>query len=258
MPWSKCATPDLGDPARLGWLTAQGYAHRGLHSDGVPENSLAAFSAAIAAGLGIECDVHKSRDGRAIVFHDEELERLTGHSGLVADSTVGDLTALHLRGTDQRIPTLRDMLNLVAERVPLLLELKTDGKRPVGPLCRAVRRDLEGYAGPVGVMSFDPRVARWFAQRQPELARGLVVSEQNARTLIGAVRRRLAVFHAKPDFIACDVNDFPSRFAAGQVRTGRKLLSWTVRSAALLESAQAAGATPILEGAGVAAWLSRA
>jgi len=248
----------MGDPARLGWLTAQGYAHRGLHGDGLPENSLAAVSAAIGAGLGIECDVRKSRDGRAIVFHDDELDRLTGHSGTVSASTVGELTAIRLGSSEEHIPTMRDMLGLVAGRVPILFELKTDRSKPVVPLCRAVRRDLEGYAGPVAVMSFDPRVGRWFAQRQPELARGLVVSEKNARTLSGSVKRRLAVLHAKPDFLACDVTDFPSRFAAGQIKHGRKLLCWTVRSAALLETAQAAGATPILEAAGVAAWLSRA
>ena len=252
----------MGDPARLGWLTAQGYAHRGLHAakeqGGVPENSLAAFAAAIAAGLGIECDIRNSRDGRAIVFHDDELGRLTGQSGTVSASTVGQLTALRLDSSEQHIPTMRDMLGLVGGSVPILLELKTDRARPVAPLCRAVRRDLEGYAGHVAVMSFDPRVARWFAQHQPELARGLVVSEQNARTLTGGIKRRLAVLHARPDFLACDVRDFPSRFAAGQVKQGRKLLSWTVSSAALLETAQTAGATPILESSGVAAWLSRA
>ena len=247
----------MSDPKRLGWLTAQAYAHRGLHSEGVPENSLAAFSAAMAAGLGIECDVHKSRDGRAIVFHDADLERLTGRAGLVAESTVGELTAKLLRGSAEHIPTLRDMLTLVAERVPLLLELKSDRKRPVAPLCRAVRRDLEGYGGPVAVMSFDPRISRWFAKRQPELVRGLVVTEQNARTFSGAVKRRLSVFHAKPDFLAVDVADFPSQFAAGQLKSGKPLVSWTVRSAALLEAALAGGATPILEGAGVAAWQGR-
>jgi len=252
----------MGGPARLDWLTAQGYAHRGLHGaneqGNVPENSLAAFAAAMASGLGIECDVRKSSDGRAIVFHDDDLDRLTGQNGTVSDSTVGELTALRLVSTDQHIPTLRDVLSLVVGQAALLLELKTDRSKPVTPLCRAVRRDLEGYAGPVAVMSFDPRVSSWFAQRQPGLVRGLVVSEQNARTLSGSVKRRLAVLHAKPDFIACDVNDFPSRFADGQVKRGRKLLSWTVRSAALLETAQTAGATPILEAAGVAAWLSRA
>lgn len=244
----------MANPARLGWLSAQAYAHRGLHRDGVPENSLAAFAAAIDAGLGIECDLRRSLDGRAMVFHDDELERLTGRTGRVSESTVGELTALNLSGTHERIPTLRDMLTLVAGRVPLLLELKTDRGRPVASLCRAVRRDLEGYAGAVAVMSFDPRVSRWFSSRQPGLVRGLVISEQNARTLSGAIRRRLAVHHARPDFLALDVTDFPSRFATARRKAGIPLLSWTVRNAALLAAAEAAGATPILEAAGVVAW----
>jgi len=248
----------MGDPLRLSWLTAKGYAHRGLHGPseqgGAPENSLAAFAAAIDAGLGIECDVRRSVDGRAMVFHDDQLERLTGQAGTVSGSTVGELTAMRLGKTDQHIPTLRDMLSLVAGRSALLLELKIDRNQPVAPLCRAVRRDLEGYGGRVAVMSFDPRVGRWFAQRQPEQVRGLVISEQNARTLSGAIKRRVSVLYARPDFLALDVTDFPSRFAAGQRKAGRPLLSWTVRSAALLAAAEAAGATPILEAAGVAAW----
>jgi len=249
----------MADPARLGWLTAHAYAHRGLHGQDsgavLPENSSGAFAAAIAAGLGIECDIHKSCDGRAVVFHDDDLERLTGQAGLVEHSSVGELTALKLGGTDETIPTLRDLLGLVAGRVPILLELKTDLARSVVPLCRAVRRDLDGYGGPVAVMSFDPRVARWFADKHPAMVRGLVMTEQNARTLSGAIKRRLALHRAKPDFLALDISDLPSRFAARQRKAGRPLLSWTIRTAALLETATAAGAAPILESAGVQAWL---
>ena len=262
MRWWKCGKaerrPLAQDADRLGWLTAQPYAHRGLHGDGVPENSLAAFSAAITAGYGIECDVRKSRCGRAMVFHDAELERLTGQPGLLADRSVGELTGLALLGAaDQHIPTLRDVLDLVAGQVPLLLELKTERDRPVSPLCRAVRRDLEGYAGAVAVMSFDPRVPRWFAQHKSAVPRGLVMTEEDGRTLSAAIKRRLIAWHARHEFLAYDVRDLPSAFAALQARRGRPLLSWTVRSAALLEAALAAGATPIMEGAGVAAWAAR-
>lgn len=220
----------------------------------MPENSLAAFRAAIAAGLGIECDIRKSSDGRAVVFHDADLERLTGRSGAMGARSVGELTAIGLAGSEESIPTLRDTLDLVAGQVPLLLEIKSDDHRPVDPLCRAVRRDLDGYAGPAGVMSFDPRVARWFAEREPDTPRGLVVTEQNSRTLASALKRRLAVFSAKPDFLALDVRDLPSRLARRQAARGRGLFSWTVRSEAQLETALSSGAVPILEGAGVAAW----
>jgi len=244
------------DSTRADWLTRQAYAHRGLHSANAPENSLAAFAAAIDAGLGIECDVRKAGDGRAIVFHDADLDRLTAASGPMGARSVGELTSLQLAGGDERIPTLRDTLQLVAGRVPLLLEIKIDGGRPVGPLCRAVRRDCEGYRGNIAVMSFDPRVARWFAGHLPGMVRGLVVSEGGARTLSGTLRRRLAVRMAQPDFIAGDIGDLPSALMARLHKRGLPLLTWTVRTAQQLATAQQCDATPILEAAGVAAWRS--
>ena len=241
-------------PEKLAAFLACAYAHRGLHDTAVPENSLAAFRAAIAAGLGIECDIRKSSDGRAMVFHDADLERLTGRAGTVAASSVGELTATTLAGSDETIPTLRDALDLVAGQVPLLLEVKSDDRRPIDALCRAVRRDLEGYCGPVAVMSFDPRVPRWFAEREPHVPRGLVVTQQNSRTLIAGLKRKLSVSHARPDFLALDIRDLPSGLARRQATKGRALFTWTVRSSAQVETARQSGAIPILEGAGVAAW----
>lgn len=235
-------------------LETHAYAHRGLHGPGVPENSPASFRAAIAAGLGIECDIRKSSDGRAMVFHDADLERLTGRAGALAARSVGDLTGITLAGGTETIPTLRDTLDLVRGAVPLLLEIKSDDSRPIDAICRAVRRDLDGYEGAAGVMSFDPRIASWFARHMPEVPRGLVVTEQNQRTLSGAFKRRLALARAQPDFLALDVRDLPSRLARGQAAKGRALFSWTVRTPAHLQTALAAGAIPIMEGTGVAAW----
>src|SRR5690606_7025509 len=115
---------------------------------------------AIATGLGIECDVQKSRDGEAMVFHDWALDRLTGLSGAVGARTARELAAIDLSGGDgERIPSLRALLTLVAGQVPLLIEIKSKRERRPAPLCLAVRRALEGYAGRVAVMSFDPRVS---------------------------------------------------------------------------------------------------
>ena len=238
------------------WQTAHAYAHRGLHDASVPENSLAAFEGAIAKGLGIECDLRVSRDGRAMVFHDAELDRLTGAVGTLAQLTVGELTGHRLGDSDEHIPTLRDMLKLVAGRAPLLLELKTDRRESVHKLCRAVRRDLEGYGGKVAVMSFDPRVSAWFAKRMPHMPRGLVVTEEDRRTIMGAIKRRLSVVKARPQFLAYDIGDLPSRFASAQAKAGLPLLTWTVRDGDLLERARSCDAAPIIEGDGVAAWES--
>ncbi len=239
---------------KIAALAAHAYAHRGLHDGAVPENSLAGFRAAIAAGLGIECDIRKSSDGRAVVFHDAELERLTGRAGATGACPVGELTGMRLTGSEETIPTLRDTLELVDGQVPLLLEIKSDDRRPIDALCRAVRRDLDGYRGPVGVMSFDPRVSRWFAVHEPDCPRGLVITQQNSRTLTAAMKRRLAIFSAKPDFLALDIRDLPGSLARTQASKGRALFSWTVRTPAQLETARESGAVPILEAAGVAAW----
>ena len=238
--------------AMSGWA----YAHRGLHDADVPENSLAAFDAAIATGLGIECDIRKSSDGRAIVFHDAALSRLAGRGDSLGALPVGDLTGITLGASAERIPTLRDTLDRVAGQVPLLLEVKMDDGRPVDPICRAVRRDLDGYDGLFAVMSFDPRVSAWFAEREPGMARGLVITEQNSRTLAAAFRRRAAIRRARPHLLALDIRDLPSRLARRERRRDRPLFTWTVKGSEQVQTAFEAGASPILEGPGVAAWRS--
>jgi glycerophosphoryl diester phosphodiesterase len=240
------------DPARIGWLREWTFAHRGVHDGATPENSPSAFAEAIRRGLGIECDIQKSADGRAMVFHDWDLARLTGEQGLVAARTAAELATPGLGGGGDRIPTLDRLLELVAGRVPLLIEIKSKRERPVGAACLAVRRALEGYRGEYAVMSFDPRVARWFARHAPQTARGLVVTEENHRGLAGRLRRQLALWHARPDFLAYDVRDLPSAFAAAQRRRGLPVATWTVRSPELLERARAHADAPIAEGAGLA------
>lgn len=241
-------------PAKVSWLGTAGYAHRGLHQPGVPENSLTAFREAIERGMGIECDVQRSGDGQAVVFHDYDLDRLTGETGPLNQRTAEELSRIELSGSGDRIPTLRRMLEEVAGRVPVLIEIKSKGGsfKHSGALCQAVRRVLEGYPGPHAVMSFDPRAVRWFADRSPLTVRGLVVTEENAKALRGMIRRRLSLWAAKPDFLAYDIRDLPSRFAAGQRRRGLPVLTWTVRSPEHRERAALHADAPIAEGAGVA------
>lgn len=237
---------------KVGWLGQWRYAHRGLHGPGIPENSPSAFAAALACGMGIECDVQRTADGQAVVFHDFELDRLTRERGPVAERTAAQLGAIVLSGSDDTIPSLRQLLELVKGRVPLLIEVKARRDSRVAALCLAVRRVLEGYRGPHAVMSFDPRVSHWFARHSPHTVRGLVLSEEDDRTLPGMVRRRLWLWHAQPDFLAYDIRDLPSRFATAQRRRGLPLLTWTVRSAELAQRATEQADAPIAEGRGVA------
>ena len=239
-------------PAKVAWLGEWEYAHRGLHSAGVPENSPSAFAAAMAQGMGIECDVQGSRDGQAVVFHDAELDRLTGETGPLAARTSAELGRIALSGGEDAIPTLPQLLTQVGGKVPLLIELKSprnSGVR-VSALCLAVKRALEGYLGPHAIMSFDPRVVHWFAVHAPLTVRGLVVTEENGKTLPGMIKRRLSLWHARPDFLAYDIRDLPSRFAAAQQKRGLPVLTWTVRSAELRNRATFYADAPIAEGAG--------
>jgi len=236
----------------VAWVGEHDYAHRGLHGAGFAENSLAAFRAAIARGLGIECDIQRSRDGQAMVFHDWRLDRLTAESGEVSRLGAEQLSRIALTGGSESIPTLRQVLNEVAGRVPILIEIKSRRQDRIAALCLAVRRVLEGYTGAHAVMSFDPRVSRWYHRHSPHTVRGLVVSEGEDRALPGKIRRRLALWHARPDFLAYDVRDLPSRFAAAQRARGLPLATWTVRSAEHRERAARYADGDIAEGEGIA------
>lgn len=239
------------DPTRIGWLRDWRYAHRGLHGAGVPENSPTAFAAALVRGMGIECDVQRSQDDVAMVFHDATLDRLTSETGLVGQRTAAELGRIRLAGSEDCIPALRQLLDQVKGAVPLLIEIKSNRDSRSSALCLPVRRALEGYLGPHAIMSFDPRVVRWFADHSPLTVRGLVVTEENGKTIAGWLRRRLSFWHARPQFLAYDIRDLPSRFPAAQRRRGFPLLTWTVRSAELAERAGIEADAPIAEAAGI-------
>lgn len=251
MPSSPFALPDrLLAPApperRVGFLRGRRFAHRGLHGDGRVENGRAAFLAAIERGDGIECDVRLSIDGTAFVFHDAMLDRLTEEQGTLATLTAGSIGRTMLKGTDETVPRLEEILTLVGGRAPLLIEVKAPD-RHVGRLCLAVRRALEGYRGSVAVMSFNPQVGRWFADHAPRITRGLVITEEGKKGLRGRAERHLALWRARPDFLAYDVRDLPSRFAAAQRRRGLPVLTWTVRGRAAEMAAAEHADAPIYE-----------
>lgn len=218
-------------------------AHRAYHDReaGRPENSRAAFAAAIAQGYGIECDVQLSADGRAMVFHDEHLTRLTPETGALNARTADELARIPLRYSDEGIPTLAEMLALVAGRAALLIEIKDqsgDMGPAVGALERAVAEDLAGYGGPVAVMSFNPHSVAAFGAAAPGIARGLTTSAYDAEHWPGlpaATRDRL---RAIPDyeavgasFLSHEAADLARPRVAELKRQGARLLCWTIRSA---------------------------
>jgi len=212
------------------WLTGWEYAHRGLHHSGVPENSLAAAEGAIAAGMGIECDIQRSCDDHPVVFHDWELERLTGKAGAAGDLTAEALEGLRLLGTDQHPVRLAAFLAMVGGRVPVLIEIKSQPGYDVEWTCASVAWLLDAYEGAAAVMSFDPRVPEWFAVEAPAVVRGLVGTDSYENGFEGVWRDSATLADARPDFLAIDVRDLARPEAAAWRAGGKPILTWTVRS----------------------------
>lgn len=246
----------MAEATPVPWLAGATFAHRGRHGPGAVENSATAFTAAIRAGLGIECDVQLSADGQAMVFHDFALDRLTGTPGAVIDQSADALTRLRLTGSGDTIMPLGQMLAMVQGRVPLLIEVKSRARWPWARLCAAVAAALADYPGPHAVMSFDPRVPRWFARHAPATPRGLVLSQHDARgrftRIVQSLRLRWAIRRSRAQFLAADIRDLPHSLAARvHRRRGLPLATWTVRTPAQLAIARAHADAAIAEGAGL-------
>jgi glycerophosphoryl diester phosphodiesterase len=219
-------------------------AHRGLHdvAAGRPENSLPAFRAAIGAGYGIELDLQLSSDGVAMVFHDYDLQRLTGQLGPVAGKTAAQLGQIALLGDSEGIPTLAQVLDLVAGQVPLLIEVKDQDLRlgpKIGALEAATVQALHGYAGPIALMSFNPHSVLRLAELAPEFPRGLTTCDYDAEDwhLVPADRR--AALSTIPDFdrtgccfISHQRDQLTNPHVTDLKARGVTVLCWTIRSPA--------------------------
>lgn len=216
--------------------------HRGLHdiANGRRENSMASFQAAIDAGYGIEMDIQASSDGVPMVFHDYDLGRLTHQTGPVAGRSAEALTQIGLRDDPGTIPTFVEMLELVAGRVPLLIEVKDqDGAMgpDIGPLGAGIARALKGYDGDAALMSFNPHHVAEFAKRLPDVPRGLVTDPYLADdwpTVPAATRDRLRNI---PDydavgatFISHNRRDLHAPRVAELRKAEAAILCWTIRS----------------------------
>jgi glycerophosphoryl diester phosphodiesterase len=228
-------------------------AHRGLWApDGAPENSLAAFQAACAGGYGVELDVQLSADGEAVVFHDDDLIRLTGAEGRVRDHTAADLAGLRLCGSDERIPTLLETLAVIGHRAMVHVELKTRYGE-VGPLEQRVHEVLIDHAGPVSVIGFNPYSHAWFADRFPGLLRGLNSHAYHrdphmSQDQRGAYARLEQVGLARPHFLALGLDMLPSPQAAAHRANGLPVIAWTVRDRAQWEAVKDGCDNQIFEG----------
>ena len=235
----------------LGWS----YAHRGLHGDGVAENSLTAFRRALENGYGMELDLHLLKDGNLAVMHDSLLNRTTGQAGRMEDLTTDDLKNYRLEGTEDTIPEFMDVLTLVNGKVPLIIELKpVDGNH--ARLAQTACKMLEGYKGVFCIESFDPRCVAWLRKNRPDIIRGQLSENffKDRTDLSDGLKflltHNLLNFYAQPDFIAYH---FATRNDTLSNRICRKLwhvqgVSWTLRSREDYDTAVQEGWLPIFEG----------
>ena len=228
------------------WLKDRPIAHRGLHDkeNAVIENTRSAFARAIKAGFAIECDLQIARDGEAMVFHDDTLNRLTTGKGAVIKKTSRQLMETAFRKTGDKMQTLADLLDQVASAVPLVIELKSSHTGSVDLARRAVEV-LKDYRGRFALMSFDPRLVaavRFFA---PHMCAGATLEPSTRHHWMNVVpdSEELPVAFAskdidlsrpvieliRPDFLSCKVDALPNAFSDKYRANGKPVICWTVK-----------------------------
>ncbi|MCA1241412.1 glycerophosphodiester phosphodiesterase [Stappia stellulata] len=226
----------------LSWLTERPIAHRGYHDKarGCVENTPSAVAAAMEKAFSIEVDLQQSADDRAIVFHDDTLDRLTFETGPVKARTAADLRTAMMRGTDDRLWLLDELLELVDGRVGLCIEIKSRFERhPKHAYIAGIAESLRRYKGPVAVKSFDPDIMQMMREAAPDIPRGALgdgardLKEWGRASRIERfmLRHMLYAPRIRPSFVSYWVKDLPA-FAPATLRRvfGLPLIAWTVRT----------------------------
>ena len=238
-----------GMNALQGWY----YAHRGLHNETRPENSMAAFRAALEHGYGIELDIHLMKDGQLAVIHDSSLKRTAGADVKIEELTASELDRYCLGDTSEKIPMFRNVLELYAGKAPMIIELKAAGNNHAA-LCQATCDLLEAYHGPYCIESFDPRCIMWLRKHRPEIIRGQLTEDYfKSKSPLPSVLKfilanQLENFLTVPDFVAYRCSD-RAHFSNKVVRGlwGVQGVTWTLRDKADFDDAVAQGWLPIFE-----------
>ena len=236
-------------------LKGWGYAHRGLHKEGIPENSMAAFRAALAGGYGIELDIHLMADGNLAVIHDSSLLRTAGAEVRIEDLTAEDLPNYRLEGTQEKIPLFREVMALFEGKAPMIVELKPVDNNHAA-LAEAACEILKDYNGIYCMESFDPRCVAWLRANRPQVIRGQLTENfwAHDKKLHPAIRfaltHNLLNFATCPDFVAYKFGDRKASFTTALCRRVWDIqgVSWTIRSQADYDAAVAEGWLPIFEG----------
>lgn len=225
-------------------------AHRGYFDNTglVPENSLAAFQAAIDHGYAIELDVQITKDGTPIVLHDRDLSRTSGIDKNVVEMTSEEVVACHLFETEETVPTLAEALDLIDGQVPLLVEIKGELGDDAAAISAAAAEVLDDYDGLYAVQSFNPIALQWFKDNRPEVVRGLLCLDYISDGLSDNAFFRVVLtgmftnFLARPNFISYEMaSDGQLTFEAIQNFTDLPCLAWTIHNQDDLDQARDGG-----------------
>ena len=197
------------------WIVKSPIAHRGLFDEKNPENSLSAFKRAIKNKLTIELDVTSLADGTLVVFHDEKLARMTGKDGFISGCNYSDISKFNLLGSKEKIPTLKEALDCIDGKVPVIIEIKNFGK--VGSVEKAVWKNLLDYRGEYAVVSYNPYTLEWFKKNAPKVKRGQMASFFHDKEITGVSRfslkrMRLNKKISEPHFIIYSSEDMPNKY----------------------------------------------
>jgi glycerophosphoryl diester phosphodiesterase len=222
----------------LDWLVAKPIAHRGLHveSKGIVENSESAFTHAIKKGFSIECDIQLTADGQAVVFHDDEVDRVLDGKGMVKSLTVAEIKKMKFRGGNDRVQTLAEFLEQAAGQETLVIEIKSLWDNDM-TLTRHAIDTLAGYKGSFAIMSFDENIIACAAELAPNMVRGITADRViDPYYDMLPVERRIAMQtlqhlpRSKPHFISYYFRDLPFQPVGEVRRRGFPIITWTIRS----------------------------
>lgn len=223
---------------RSKWFIKYKLAHRGLHNEKYPENSLGAFQNAIKHNFAIELDVRLLKDNTPVIFHDTNVKRMCGVDKELRKMTMYDLEELRLKDSKYHIPTLNEVLKLVNGQVPIMIELKPVKSNKKNILERTVYNAIANYEGDIAVKSFNPLSMLWFKKNAPEVLRGML-SSYFEHTYMPKIYKffvkRLALYKKiQPDFISYDFRYLPNKYVQDKKVP---IVAWTITSAELEKEA---------------------
>ena len=230
------------------------YAHRGYHDKPqIPENSIPAFKRAIERGWGAELDVHLTKDKKLVVIHDSDINRVTGENGIIEDLSFDEIRKLRLEGTDNKIPSFDEVLDLFENTRPLIIELKVYGGN-YKELAQKTCERLDSYHGDFCIESFDPRAILAVKKFRPNITIGQLSQDftKGAEASVAKWQRGILTnlrfnILTRPDFIAYKFEDRFNKANQKAIKRGCIEVSWTIRTKEDLKAAESAGSIPIFE-----------